>query len=278
MRKEPEIAYTEKIDHAVLHLQKLLKTKPETGIILGTGLGSLINDIDVKLEIPYGEIPYFPISTVESHHGKLILGNLGGKNILAMKGRFHYYEGYSMKEVTFPIRVMKKLGIRQLLISNASGGLNAKHKIGDVMVINDHIDLFPENPLRGANVAGFGDRFPDMSQAYCPEFILWSLEIAKEKGIALHQGVYAGVQGPNLETPAEYKYLSSIGADAVGMSTVPEVIVAVHSDMKVFAITAITDLGTPGNIKKISLQDVLKAAAHAEPSMRKIMLGLLHRL
>lgn len=278
MRKEPEIAYTEKIDHAVHHLQGLLKSEPETGVILGTGLGSLINDIVVSLEIPYEDIPYFPVSTVESHHGKLILGKLGGKNILAMKGRFHYYEGYSMKEVTFPIRVMKKLGIRHLLISNASGGLNAKHKIGDVMVINDHIDLFPENPLRGPNVAGFGDRFPDMSQAYYPEFIQWALEIAKEKEIPIHQGVYAGVQGPNLETPAEYKYLSTIGADAVGMSTVPEVIVAVHCGMKVFAISAITDLGTAGNIQKISLQDVLKAAAHAEPAMRKILLGLLQRL
>ncbi|WP_163382171.1 purine-nucleoside phosphorylase [Cyclobacterium sp. SYSU L10401] len=278
MRKEAEIAYTDKIDHAVTHLQGLMKSKPETGIILGTGLGSLINDIEVELEIPYEDIPYFPLSTVESHHGKLMLGSLGGKNILAMKGRFHFYEGYSMKEVTFPVRIMRKLGIRQLLISNASGGLNSQHNIGDVMIINDHIDLFPENPLRGPNLEGFGDRFPDMSQAYYPEYIQWALEIAKENGITTHQGVYAGVQGPNLETPAEYNYLSTIGADAVGMSTVPEVIVAVHSGMKVFAITAITDLGTPGNIRKISLKDVLHAAALAEPAMKKIMLGILKKL
>ncbi|SHN29488.1 purine-nucleoside phosphorylase [Cyclobacterium lianum] len=278
MRKEPEITYTEKINHAARHLQDLIKSKPETAIILGTGLGSLINDISVEFKISYEDIPYFPVSTVTSHHGKLILGTLAGKAVLAMQGRFHYYEGYSMKEVTFPIRVMRKLGIKHLLISNASGGLNAQHQIGDVMIINDHIDLFPENALRGPNVEGFGERFPDMSEAYHPQYIAWALEIGEANGIRTHQGVYAGVQGPNLETPAEYKYLSRIGADAVGMSTVPEVTVAVHSGMKVFAISAITDLGVPGKIKKISLQDVLQAAAHAEPAMRKIMLGLLEKL
>ncbi|MDN3686458.1 purine-nucleoside phosphorylase [Cyclobacterium jeungdonense] len=278
MRKEPEITYTDKITHAVNFLSPFLKDIPETGIILGTGLGSLVNDIEPIKEIPYEDIPYFPLSTVTSHHGKLIIGKWGTKTILAMKGRFHYYEGYSMKEVTFPIRILRKLGVLNLLISNASGGLNPVQKVGDILLIQDHIDLFPENPLRGPNLGQFGDRFPDMSQAYFPTFIEWALEIAREKDIPIHQGVYAGVQGPNLETPAEYRYLRILGADAVGMSTVPEVQVAVHSGMRVFALSAITDLGSPGNIKKIDLNDVLRAAAKAEPAMREIINGILNKL
>lgn len=278
MRKEPEITYLEKITYAVNYLSPFLSDEPETAIIIGTGLGSLVNDIEVIKEIPYEDIPYFPLSTVESHHGKLIVGKWGTKTILALKGRFHYYEGYSMKEVTFPIRVMNKLGVKNLLISNASGGLNPAQKVGDLLLIDDHIDLFPENPLRGPNLDEFGDRFPDMSAPYCHRFIEWALEIAQANGIRLHRGTYAGVQGPNLETPAEYRYLRTIGADAVGMSTVPEVQVAVHCGMKVGAISAITDLGTPGNIKKISVADVLRAAASAEPAMRKILSGLLNRL
>jgi purine-nucleoside phosphorylase len=278
MRKEFEITYQEKINQAVNHLKKELNETPRVGIILGTGLGSLLNEIEIITEIQYEEIPHFPISTVTSHPGKLILGRVAGRYILAMKGRFHYYEGYTMKEVTFPIRVMKKLGIQSLLISNASGGLNPDYRIGDVMVINDHIDLFPENPLRGPNMEEFGDRFPDMSEAYHRQMIKWTLEIAGQSNITIRNGVYAGVQGPNLETPAEYKYLRTIGADAVGMSTIPEVIVAAHCGLKVFAMSAITDLCTPGNIKKISLPDILKAAAKAEPTMRKIFLELLKKI
>ncbi|EPR68454.1 purine-nucleoside phosphorylase [Cyclobacterium qasimii] len=278
MYKDFEINYLDKIHQAVAHLKGIINDKPEIGIIPGTGLGSLLNDIEIITEIPYQEIPHFPIPTVVSHHSKLILGKAEGKLILAMKGRFHYYEGYSMKEVTFPIRVMKMLGIKTLIISNASGGLNPDFKIGDVMVIEDHIDLFPENPLRGLHVEGFGDRFPDMNTAYHPGMIQLAFDIAKQTNINLQKGVYAGVQGPNLETPAEYKYLRTIGADAVGMSTIPEVIVAIQSEMNVFALSAITDLCTPGNIKKVSLPDILEAAAKAEPAMRKIILELLKRI
>ena len=279
MRNEPSsIPYAEKITHAVNYLVPFLNAPPETGIILGTGLGSLLQDIETVQEIPYGDIPFFPVSTVKSHLGKLVLGKWGKHTVLAMKGRFHYYEGYSMKEVTFPIRVMNKLGVKNLLISNASGGLHPAQKVGDLLLIDDHIDLFPENPLRGPNLDEFGDRFPDMSAPYCLRFIEWALEIAQANGIRLHRGTYAGVQGPNLETPAEYRYLRILGADAVGMSTVPEVQVAVHCGMKVAALSAITDLGTPGNIQKISIADVLRAAASAEPAMRKILSGLLNRL
>ena len=275
MHKDLEISYLEKINQAVAYLKEKISQSPDTGIVLGTGLGGLLHDIEIITEIPYQEIPHFPIATVTSHQGKLILGRVENKIILAMKGRFHYYEGYSMKEVTFPIRIMKMLGIQTLMLSNASGGLNPEFEIGDIMVIEDHIDLFPENPLRGQNLDQFGDRFPDMSEAYCKEMIQLASEIAQQNNISLRKGVYAGVQGPNLETPAEYRYLRTIGADAVGMSTVPEVIVAAQSGMKIFALSAITDLCTPGNIKKINLPDILQAAAKAEPSMRKVLLTLL---
>ena len=275
MNKDLEISYLEKINQAVAFLKEKISQSPNTGIVLGTGLGGLLHDIEIITEIPYQEIPHFPIATVTSHQGKLILGRVENKIILAMKGRFHYYEGYSMKEVTFPIRIMKMLGIQTLMLSNASGGLNPEFKIGDIMVIEDHIDLFPENPLRGQNLDQFGDRFPDISEAYCKEMIQLASEIAQQNNITLRKGVYAGVQGPNLETPAEYRYLRTIGADAVGMSTVPEVIVAAQSGMKIFALSAITDLCTPGNIKKINLPDILQAAAKAEPSMRQVLLTLI---
>tara|TARA_R110002111_G_scaffold334_5_gene2987 strand:+ start:1331 stop:2167 length:837 start_codon:yes stop_codon:yes gene_type:complete len=275
MHKDLEISYLEKINQAVAYLKEKISQSPDTGIVLGTGLGGLLHDIEIITEIPYQEIPHFPIATVTSHQGKLILGRVENKIILAMKGRFHYYEGYSMKEVTFPIRIMKMLGIQTLMLSNASGGLNPEFEIGDIMVIEDHIDLFPENPLRGQNLDQFGDRFPDMSEAYCKEMIQLASEIAQQNNISLRKGVYAGVQGPNLETPAEYRYLRTIGADAVGMSTVPEVIVAAQSGMKIFALSAITDLCTPGNIKKINLPDILQAAAKAEPSMRQVLLTLI---
>ncbi|HLW19607.1 MAG TPA: purine-nucleoside phosphorylase [Cyclobacteriaceae bacterium] len=273
-----ETTYTQKIETAVNFIREHHAANPSVGIVLGTGLGQLINEIEIVQEIDYHDIPFFPVSTVETHSGKLVFGQLEGKQVVAMKGRFHYYEGYNMKEVTFPIRVMKKLGIECLLLSNAAGGLSPLHQIGELMIINDHIDLFPENPLRGANLEGFGSRFPDMSEPYDLGMIEKALRIGEENNILVHQGVYAGLQGPNLETKAEYSYLSRIGADAVGMSTVPEVIVARHMELPVFAISAITDLCSPGNVKKITIKEVIAAAAKAEPGMIKIIKGLIAQL
>ncbi|MCD8495613.1 MAG: purine-nucleoside phosphorylase [Bacteroides graminisolvens] len=252
-----------------------MHTQPETAIILGTGLGSLANEITEKYEIKYEEIPNFPVSTVEGHSGKLIFGKLGNKDIMAMQGRFHYYEGYSMQEVTFPVRVMKELGIKTLFVSNASGGTNPAFEIGDLMIITDHINYFPEHPLRGKNL--YGDRFPDMSEAYSKELIQKALQIAKEKGIKVQQGVYVGTQGPTFETPAEYKLFRIFGADAVGMSTVPEVIVANHCKIKVFGISVITDLGVEGKIVEVSHEEVQIAADAAQPKMTTIMRELINR-
>jgi len=270
--------YKQQVEQATAYIQGIHSDPVAIGIILGTGLGNLASQIQVELEIPYQDIPHFPISTVESHTGTLLFGTLGGKPVLAMKGRFHYYEGYSMKEVTFPIRVMQGLGVQTLLVSNASGGLNPEQAVGEVMVIRDHINLFPENPLRGKNYEEWGPRFPDMSVPYSPRLIALAAQIANEEGIKLHRGVYCGVEGPNLETPAEYGYLRRIGGDAVGMSTVPEVLVACHAGMEVFGLSAITDLGVEGKIHQVSLEDVLAAAAKAEPSMRKIIFELVRRL
>ena len=278
MRQEPEIDYLEQIKHAKDHISNIFKKKIDVGIILGTGLGQLIKQIDITHEIPYEEIPFFPISTVESHSGKLIIGELSGKTVVAMQGRFHYYEGYSMKEVTFPVRVLKALGVNNLFVSNAAGGLHPDYKIGGLMILNDHIDLFPENPLRGKNLDTFGVRFPDMSEPYCPKLIEKAVAIAEKSDVEVNQGVYVGVQGPNLETKAEYVYLRTIGADAVGMSTIPEVIVARQMEMKVFAISAITDLCSPGNVKKISITEVLAAAAIAEPKMSLIIKELVREI
>jgi purine-nucleoside phosphorylase len=270
--------YLKQIQEAVTFIQQVHSSSVSIGIILGTGLGSLGNQIETECEIDYKDIPHFPLSTVESHSGKLIFGSLSGKKVVAMKGRFHFYEGYSMKEVTFPVRVMRKLGVDTLLVSNACGGLNPAQEVGDVMLISDHINLFPENPLRGKNFDDLGPRFPDMSDTYSSRLIEKALQIAGEKGINLHTGVYCGVEGPNLETPAEYNYLRTIGGDAVGMSTVPEVLVARHSGMEVFGISAITDLGVPGRIHKVSLEDVIRAAGKAEPVMSMIMRELLVRI
>ena len=275
MRAEPSISYTEQIQNAHDFIRQQYEGPLEAGIILGTGLGQLIQNISIEQEIPYEDIPFFPVSTVESHKGKLIIGTLSGKKVVAMQGRFHYYEGYSMKEVTFPVRVMKLLGIKKLFVSNAAGGLNPDYGIGELMVINDHIDLFPENPLRGKNLDQFGVRFPDMSEPYDLGLIEKAMGIAHANGLKVHQGVYAAVQGPNLETKAEYKYLRTIGADAIGMSTIPEVIVARHMDLPVFAISAITDLCSPGNIKKVRIEEVLAAAAQAEPGMSLIIRELV---
>ena len=266
----------EKIQETAAFLKSKMHTQPETAIILGTGLGSLVNEITDKYEINYQDIPNFPVSTVEGHSGKLIFGKLGDKDILAMQGRFHYYEGYNMKEVTFPVRVMHELGIKTLFVSNASGGMSPDFEVGDLMIITDHINFFPEHPLRGKNIP-YGPRFPDMSEAYNKELIRKADQIATEKGIKVQHGIYIGVQGPTYETPAEYKMFRILGADAVGMSTVPEVIVANHCGIKVFGISVITDLGVEGKIIEITHEDVQKAADAAQPLMTTIMRELINR-
>jgi len=265
----------EKIKETAAYIQSKTGYKPEAGIILGTGLGGLVKEIEIEHSLGYETIPNFQVSTVEGHSGKLIFGKLGGKYVMAMQGRFHYYEGYTMKEVTFPVRVMKALGVHTLLVSNASGGTNPSFSIGDLMILNDHINLFPDNPLIGRNYKELGPRFPDMSKTYDRELINKAFEIAAKKGIKLQQGVYAGLSGPCFETPAEYKYVRVLGADAVGMSTVPEVIVARHSDMRCFAISIITDLGVEGKIVEVTHQDVIDVAAKAEVKMTQIMKELI---
>lgn len=266
----------EKIQETANFLRSKMYTQPETAIILGTGLGSLVHEITDAYEISYKDIPNFPISTVEGHSGKLIFGKLGNKDIMAMQGRFHFYEGYSMQEVTFPVRVMRELGIKTLFVSNAAGGMNPDFSIGDLMIITDHINFFPEHPLRGKNIE-YGPRFPDMSEAYSKELINKALQIAEEKGINVQQGIYIGTQGPTFETPAEYKMFHILGADAVGMSTVPEVIVANHCGIKVFGISVITDLGVEGKIVEVSHEEVQKAADAAQPKMTTIMRELINR-
>ena len=266
----------EKIQETAAFLKARMHTHPETAIILGTGLGSLVHEITEKYEINYAEIPNFPVSTVEGHSEKNILGKLGIKEFMAMKGRLLINEAYSMKEVTFPVRVMRELGIKTLFVSNASGGTNPDFEIGDLMIITDHINFFPEHPLRGKNI-DYGPRFPDMSEAYSKELIDKATEIAKEKGIKVQKGVYIGTQGPTFETPSEYKMFRILGADAVGMSTVPEVIVANHCGIKVFGMSVITDLGVEGKIVEVSHEEVQKAADEAQPRMTTIMKELINR-
>ena len=256
-------------------IKQRIADSPKIGIILGTGLGSLAKEIELKVEIPFSEIPHFQISTVEFHEGRLLFGELGNKQVVAMNGRFHYYEGYTMEQVTYPVRIMKLLGITHLFISNASGGLNGKQEIGDLLIMKDHINLFPESPLRGEHYEEFGPRFPDMSETYNRDLISKAVEIAKRLGIRAHVGVYAGVSGPALETPAEYEYIKRLGADTVGMSTIPESIVARQMGIECFAISVITDLGIEGKIKKVTVEDVIAAARAAEPGMTKIMKELI---
>ena len=251
---------------------------PKVAIILGTGLGALIDSVEDIQYIPYTQIPNFPISTVEGHSGNLIFGNLGGKRIMAMQGRFHYYEGYSMKEVTFPIRVMKALGIETLFVSNAAGGMNKDFSVGDIMIITDHINLFPENPLRGKNYNELGPRFPAMTEAYSRRLINLANDVASEQNIRIMHGVYVGTSGPTFETPAEYEFFRIIGGDAVGMSTVPEVIVANHASMEVFGISVITDLGGKDIRDVPSHEEVQKAAIEAQPKMVKIIQNLISRI
>lgn len=251
---------------------------PKIAIILGSGLGDLVNHIDNKKEIDYKNIPNFPISTVEGHAGKLIFGDLGGKYVMAMSGRFHYYEGYDMKQVTFPVRVMKELGVETLFVSNAAGGMNKEFQVGDVMVITDHINLFPENPLRGKNYNELGTRFPAMTEAYSKKLVKLADEIAAEKNIRLMHGVYVGTTGPTFETPSEYEYFRIIGGDAVGMSTVPEVIVANHAGMNVFGVSVITDLGGKEITQVPTHEEVQEAAVKAQPVMTAIIKEMLARL
>ena len=267
----------ERIQETAAYLRSKMRTHPQTAIILGTGLGSLANEITDKYEIGYETIPNFPVSTVEGHSGKLIFGKLGDKDIMAMQGRFHYYEGYAMTEVTFPIRVMRELGIQTLFVSNAAGGMNPDFEIGDLMIITDHINFFPEHPLRGKNIP-YGPRFPDMSEAYNKGLIQKADEIAQEKGIKVQHGIYIGTQGPTYETPAEYKMFRILGADAVGMSTVPEVIVANHCGIRVFGMSVITDLGVEGKIVEVTHEEVQKAADAAQPLMTSIMRELINRV
>jgi purine-nucleoside phosphorylase len=265
----------DKIKETTDYINNKIDQQPQIGIILGTGLGALVNELDIEITIPYKEIPNFPISTVESHSGKLIFGNLGGKRVVVMQGRFHYYEGYNMQQITFPVRVMKFLGIQMLFISNASGGLRNDQEISDLMILRDHISLLSDNPLRGKNYEELGPRFPDMSEAYDKNLIRMAIDIAGKNNIKVHTGVYAAVPGPNLETPAEYKYLSIIGADAVGMSTIPENLVARQMDLPCFAISVITDIGVEGKIKKVTVEEVIEAAARAEPNMTFLMKELI---
>jgi len=251
---------------------------PKIGIILGTGLGGLVREIEKEIEIDYEQIPHFPISTVESHHGKLIFGTLAGKSIVAMQGRFHYYEGYTMKQITLPVRVMKFLGVNTLLISNAGGALNPLFQRGDVMLMSDHINLLGDNPLIGPNDDSLGPRFPDMSEAYSRELIALAEQCALDLKIKVQKGVYVAMQGPNLETRAEYRFLRFIGADAVGMSTVPEDIVAIHMGMRVFGVSILTDECFPDALKPITLEEVIAVANQAEPKMTAIMKELVGRL
>jgi purine-nucleoside phosphorylase len=262
------------ITKTVSYIRSKTNFIPDFGIILGTGLGGLTKEIQPEIILEYKDIPNFPVSTVESHQGKLIFGFLDGKKVVAMQGRFHFYEGYAMHEVTFPVYVMKSLGIKTLFVSNASGGLNLDFAIGDLMILNDHINLL-SNPLVGKNFPELGPRFPDMSEPYDKQLIEKGKKIGKQLGYRVHEGTYVAVTGPSLETPAEYKFLRTIGADAVGMSTVPEVITANHAGIPVFAISIITDLGTPGNIKKVTLEEILAVSEKAEPKMTRLLKELI---
>ncbi len=268
----------DKIKETAEFIRHQSEEMPKIAVILGTGLGDLVNHIEIKKEIPYAEIPNFPVSTVAGHSGKLIFGNLGGKFIVAMQGRFHYYEGYDMKQVTFPVRVFKEIGVETLFVSNAAGGMNKDFVVGDVMIITDHINLFPENPLRGKNYDELGPRFPAMTEAYSHAMVDMADAIAREDGIRLMHGVYVGTPGPTFETPAEYEYFRIIGGDAVGMSTVPEVIVANHAGMKVFGVSVITDLGGKDIHEVPSHEEVQQAAVKAQPVMTHVIKKMLERI
>ncbi|TDE04653.1 purine-nucleoside phosphorylase [Flavobacterium hiemivividum] len=267
----------EQVQETVSYINKVNHFNPEYGIILGSGLGSFTDDIKIEFTLPYNEIPNFPVSTVQGHKGALVFGTIGDTKVVAMQGRFHFYEGYSMKEVTFPVRVLKFLGVKKLIVSNASGGVNPNYKIGEIVIIKDHINFTPEHPLRGVNDERFGPRFVNMSEPYSRKMIAKAKELATELNIEVKDGIYLGLQGPSFETLAEYKMVKILGADCVGMSTVPEVIVARHMDLETFGISVITDIGDEDNIDSISHDEVLEAAQNAEPNVRRLIKELIVR-
>jgi purine-nucleoside phosphorylase len=268
----------ENITESVQYIRRKAKIQPEIGIILGTGLGALAGDIDAEAVIPYEKIPHFPLSTVDFHAGRLILGTLNGKAVVAMQGRFHRYEGYTLKQITFPIRVMKALGARTLIISTACGAMNPSFQPGDIMLITDHINLLGDNPLIGPNDDEVGPRYPDMSEPYSRELVAIAEQIAREESLAVRTGVYAAMTGPNLETAAEYRFLRIIGADVVGMSTVPEDIVAVHAGMRVLGLAVVTDTCTPDRLQKADIEGILRIAEETEPKLTRIIAGVVGRI
>ncbi len=268
----------QQLQETVGFIRSQVTTESSIGIILGSGLGNLANEIKAEKEIAYNDIPHFPVSTVEGHKGKLIFGELGGQKVWVMGGRFHYYEGYTPQQVAYPVRVMRLLGVKTLLLSNAAGGVNPHFKIGDLMIISDHISLFTENPLLGKNEDGLGTRFPDMSEPYSKALIQKAQKIAKQHDIELKQGVYTGVTGPTFETRAEYKLIHVLGGDAVGMSTVQESIAAIHCGMEIFAISVITDLGIREEENTITHEEVLQAARDAEPKLTLLFTELIKAL
>jgi purine-nucleoside phosphorylase len=267
----------EKVQETVNYIKTQTNFTPEYGVILGSGLGSFTDDIEVAFTLPYTAIPNFPVSTVQGHKGALVFGTIGTKKVVAMQGRFHFYEGYSMKEVTFPVRVMKYLGVTKLIVSNASGGVNDAYKVGSIVLIKDHINMMPEHPLHGKNEERFGPRFLNMSEPYSRNMIVKAKEIAKTAAIEVHDGVYLGLQGPTFETISEYRMVKILGADCVGMSTVPEVIVARHMDIETFGISVITDMGNEDNIETVSHAEVLEAAQKAEPHVRTLIKELIQQ-
>ena len=265
----------EQVQETVNYIKQKTNFSPEYGVILGSGLGSFTDDIKIEFTLPYDEIPNFPIVTVEGHKGALVFGTIGNKKVVAMQGRFHFYEGYSMKEVTFPIRVMKILGIQKLVVSNASGGVNANYEVGTIVILKDIINMMPEHPLRGKNDERFGPRFVNMSEPFSKKMIVKAKELAKNQKINVQDGIYMGLQGPTFETLSEYKMVKILGADCVGMSTVPEVIVARHMNLETFGISVITDIGNEASIGSITHEEVLEAAKNAEPKVRKLICELI---
>ncbi len=268
----------DRIHRTADYLRARISSRPAVGIILGSGLGGLVDSVTDEIAIPYGDIPDFPQSTVHGHAGKLIAGVLGGKPVLMMAGRFHYYEGYPMHDVTFPVRVMKALGVETLIVSNAAGAMNPAYEVGDIMLIRDHINLFPEHPLRGANDERLGPRFPDMSEPYNLSLLSLAEEVAALQNLPVHTGVYAGLQGPTFETRAEYEWLNRMGADVVGMSTVPEVIIAIHGGMRCFGASIVTDIGIREQQNTITHEEVLEAAAAAAPKLARLVAGVVERM
>ena len=274
MKKSLQIMW-EQVQETVSYIKEKTNFTPEYGVILGSGLGSFTDDIQIEFTLPYGEIPNFPVSTVQGHKGALVFGTIGTKKVVAMQGRFHFYEGYSMKEVTFPVRVMKYLGVQKLVVSNASGGVNPNYEVGSIVLLKDQINMMPEHPLRGKNDERFGPRFLNMSEPFSNTMISVAKTIAKKLNITVQDGIYLGLQGPTFETLAEYKMVKILGADCVGMSTVPEVIVARHMDMECFGLSVITDMGNEESIDSVSHDEVLEAAKKAEPNVRKLIKELI---